>query len=33
MVSEGIEKTRSRAVVLLAAIVALLERHYQAGRL
>jgi hypothetical protein len=33
MMSEGIKKTRSRAVVLLAAIMAVLERHYQAGRL
>jgi hypothetical protein len=33
MMSEGIKKTGSRAAVLLAAIVAVLGRHYQAGRL
>jgi len=33
MMSEETEMTRSRAVALLAAIVAVLERHYQAGRL
>jgi hypothetical protein len=33
MMSEEIKKTRSRAVVSLAAIVAVLKRHYQAGRL
>ncbi len=33
MMSEGTQKTGSRAVALLAALVAVLERHYQAGRL
>jgi hypothetical protein len=33
MMGEGIKKTGRRAVVVLAAIVAVLERHYQAGRL
>jgi hypothetical protein len=31
--SEEIKKSGSRAVVLLVAIVTVLERHYQAGRL
>jgi hypothetical protein len=33
MMSEVNKKTRSRAMILLTAIVAVLERHYQAGRL
>jgi hypothetical protein len=31
--SEKIKKARSRAVVFLATIGEVLERHYQAGRL
>ncbi len=33
MMSEVSKKTGSRAMVVLAAIVAVLERHYRAGRL
>jgi hypothetical protein len=32
LISEG-KKTGSRAMIWLAALVAVLERHYQAGRL
>ncbi len=33
VMSEGVKKPASRAAVFLAATVAVLKRHYQAGRL